>query len=100
MNIEIRVPSSFTISPSIAKSWKTTVTSWISAGGSFVLFATQLNLLVFPKWILVLAMFAAVGGLAQFGISAKDADMTGGQRGQPSSPSALADANQAAAVAK
>jgi len=40
-----------------------------------------------------------VGGLAAFGIVAKDANVTGGSVGQPSTPEALHAANQAPSIA-
>ena len=59
-------------------SWKTTITGLVSAGASFVMFSQQLNMIQYPKWALAVAMFAAVGGLASFGIMAKDYNATGG----------------------
>ena len=35
-------------------------------------------MIMYPKWALAVAMFAAVGGLASFGIMAKDYNATGG----------------------
>jgi len=45
-----------------------------------------------------LAMFASVGGLVAFGVTAKDYNVTGGTNGQPSTPAALVKANQAPSV--
>lgn len=42
-----------------------------------------------------LLFFLFLIGLAGFGITAKDRDVTGGTKGQPSSPGALKAANQA-----
>jgi len=77
------------------KSWKTTATSAISAVSAFVLFASQAHMVVFPGWITSLAVFTMAGGLASFGVVAKDKNVTGGDVGQPSTPQALTDANQA-----
>ena len=60
------------------KSWKTTLTSAISAGAAFVLFAQQLNYIAFPKWAMAIAMFTMAGGLAGLGVTAKDSNVTGG----------------------
>lgn len=58
--------------------YKTTITGGISAVASFVMFSQQLNMIMYPKWALAIAMFAAVGGLASFGVLAKDYNATGG----------------------
>lgn len=58
--------------------YKTTITGILSAGASFVMFSQQLNMIQYPKWALAIAMFAAVGGLAAFGVVAKDYNATGG----------------------
>jgi hypothetical protein len=75
--------------------WKTTVTSAISATASLVLFMQQLHYATFPNWLTGIAMFCSIGGLAAFGIAAKDKDVTGGTKGQPSTPIAIMEANQA-----
>ena len=59
-------------------SWKTTLSAAISAFGSFVLFSGQLHYVEWPQWVLALAMFASIGGLAGLGISSKDYNVTGG----------------------
>jgi len=79
------------------KNWMTTVAGIVSAGGSFVLFGQQMNMM-FPHWLVVLALFMNVGGLAAFGIVSKQFNVTGGEVGQPSTPEALAVANQAPSV--
>lgn len=56
----------------------TTITSVLSAVASFVLFAQQLQYIHFPNWAMAVAMFAQVGGLAAFGVAAKDYNATGG----------------------
>jgi hypothetical protein len=68
------------------KSWKTTLTSAVSSGAAFVLFAQQLHYIDFPRWAMAIAMFTMAGGLATFGVSAKDSDVTGGER--PATPEA------------
>lgn len=59
-------------------SYKTTICSVISAGASFVLFSSQLHMIVYPQWAVAVAMFASIGGLAALGIVAKDYNATGG----------------------
>ena len=59
---------------------KTTLSGLLTAAASFVLFAAQLNLMMFPKWAIAIAMFAQVGGLASMGITAKDYNATGGTK--------------------
>jgi hypothetical protein len=78
------------------KSWKTTVTSIISAIGAFVLFSQFGGYYNFPKIVLGFAVFMQAGGLAAFGIVAKDSNVTGGTVGQPSTPQALIQSNTAA----
>jgi len=58
--------------------YKTTITSALSAVASFVLFAQQLQYVHFPNWAMAIAMFTQVGGLAAFGVMAKDYNATGG----------------------
>lgn len=58
--------------------YKTTITGVISAIASFVMFSQQLHMIEYPQWALAIAMFASVGGLAAFGILAKDYNATGG----------------------
>lgn len=53
-------------------SWKTTVASIVSAGGSFILFAQASGQIHIPSIIMLIAAFMNVGGLAAFGIVAKD----------------------------
>ena len=72
--------------------YKTTITSFVSAGASFVLFAQQMNLIAFPKWAMAVALFASVGGLAAFGVMAKDYNATGGTI--PTTPEAKARVEQ------
>lgn len=57
-------------------SYKTTILGLVSAGASFVLFAH--GTIAMPAWLTTLAQFAIVGGLAGFGIVAKDYNATGG----------------------
>lgn len=54
------------------RNWKTTASGTLSALGSFVLFSHSLHMIVWAPWALAIALFAQVGGMAQFGISAKD----------------------------
>ena len=57
------------------RSWKTTLCGGIAAAASFVAFSPQ----TFKDWPLVVefAKFAMVGGLASFGIFAKDSNVSG-----------------------
>lgn len=65
------------------KSWKTTLSSVISAAGMFVIFASAPPYSVqFPTVVSALAAFMALGGLVSLGINGKDADVTGGTRQQ------------------
>lgn len=57
-------------------SYKTTILGLISAAASFVLFAH--GSIPMPTWLTTVAQFAMVGGLAGFGIVAKDYNATGG----------------------
>lgn len=57
-------------------SYKTTILGLVSAGASFVLFAH--GSIPMPPWLVTVAQFAMVGGLAVFGIVAKDYNATGG----------------------
>jgi hypothetical protein len=75
--------------------WKTFVTAGISALASLIIFLQFGNYVHFPNWLLGITAFAQVGGLAAFGIVAKDYNVTGGTVGQPSTSVALAEANQA-----
>jgi hypothetical protein len=80
------------------KSWRTTVTSAISAASAFVLFAQQLHYITFPNWAMAIAMFTMAGGLASFGVSAKDSQVSGGTISQPSSPEVIANSTQSPVV--
>jgi hypothetical protein len=71
VTINIPVPNGF-------KSWKTTFTAFISAAASFVLFAQQSHYIDFPGWAISMAVFCQIGGLAAFGVVAKDSNVTGG----------------------
>jgi hypothetical protein len=62
------------------QNWKTTTAAALSATASFVLFSHVLEVIAWPAWVLALAMFAQVGGLAAFGITAKDFNVTGGAK--------------------
>lgn len=80
------------------KNWMPTLAALISAAGSFVLFAQNSGMYTFPKLAVALALFMNVGGLAALGITAKQFNVTGGTVGTPSTPEALAVANQAPSV--
>jgi len=82
----------------ITKNWMPTLAGLISAAASFVMFAQYGGFYTFPKWAMGLALFANAGGLAGLGITAKQYNTTGGTVGQPSTPEALAAANQAPAI--
>jgi len=56
--------------------YKTTILGLVSAAASFVLFAH--GNIPMPAWLVTVAQFAMVGGLAGFGIVAKDYNATGG----------------------
>jgi hypothetical protein len=79
--------------PSFAKSWKTSLLGilslFVSAWQGFH-DPTMLAAIQDPK----VQMAVLVGVI---GLVAKDGNVTGGTSGQPSTPQALADANQAAA---
>lgn len=60
------------------RSWKTTASASLSAFASFIIFSQELHYVTWPPVVLALAMFASVGGLAAFGMSAKDHNVTGG----------------------
>lgn len=59
------------------RSWKTTAAGCLSAAASFVLFAHNSHYAVFPGWMIGVATFAQVGGLASLGIAAKDYNVSG-----------------------
>ena len=86
-----------TLPPSWVKSWKTSLSGIITGASTFVLFAQNLHYINPPGWVMACALFTLSGGLVSFGLTAKDAQVTGGKIGQPSTASALADANQAPA---
>ena len=79
----------------LGKNWMPTLAGLITAAASGVLFMQQGGYYNFPHWVMGLAMFANIGGLAGLGITAKQYNTTGGSVGQPSTPEALAIANQA-----
>ncbi len=54
-------------------SWKSAIAGGISALAAFVLFSPS----YFPPWAVDLAKVAMVGGLAAFGIVAKDYNVSG-----------------------
>ena len=62
------------------KSWKTSVTGAITALMGFVAFSPVL----FAKWpwVVEIAKYVMIGGFAVFGVAAKDADVSGGNRQQ------------------
>ena len=72
------------------KDCRTTAAGILSAAASFVLFASQLHMIAFPAWVLAIAMFAHAGGLAMFGVAARDADL------QSAKPPSLPPADPAA----
>ena len=57
-------------------SWKSTLAGIFTAFFAFVLFSPEL--FSQPQWLVPLAKFAVVGGLAGLGIVAKDYNATGG----------------------
>jgi hypothetical protein len=50
--------------------WKTTVTAIVTAVAGFVLFSPQ----YFPPWAIDVAKYVMLGGLAAFGLTAKDSN--------------------------
>jgi len=86
----------------LTKNWMPSVAGFVSTAGtigvSLILFA-MLSGETFPKWVVIVAMFAQAGGLSALGITAKQYNTTGGTVGQPSTPEALDAANQAHSVA-
>ncbi len=91
MTINIRMPKSLA-------SWKTTLAGVLSSlVGLLQVYVGISNGLpvksVFTNPVTLLALLTGVGL-----ILAKDGDVTGGSKGTPSTPQALADANQAPAV--
>ncbi len=60
----------------MSTSWKTTIFGILSALFAFVLFSPD----HFPDWVVDLAKFAVVGGLAGLGITAKDWNVSGGKK--------------------
>ena len=61
------------------KSWKSTLSSVISAAGMFIIFASAPPYSVqFPTVVSALAAFMALGGLVSLGVNAKDNNVTGG----------------------
>ena len=57
------------------RSWKTTTSAVFTAVAMFVLFSPSL-FQPWP-WVLEVAKFASVGGLAAFGIFSKDSNVSG-----------------------
>ena len=74
------------------KSWKTTLAGWLS-GAAMVGLEYYATKHVSPQTVV------AALGVAGVGTMAKDSNVTGGDVGQPSTPQALTDANQAHSVA-
>jgi hypothetical protein len=60
-------------------SWKTALCAMIAAAAGFVLFTPQ----YFPPIAVDIAKYVMLGGLAAFGVYAKDYNVGGGQRGIP-----------------
>jgi hypothetical protein len=54
------------------RNWKTTSAASVSAFCSFVLFSAATNMIVWPQWMLAVALFAQAGGLLAFGVAAQD----------------------------
>jgi len=55
------------------RSWKTTLIGLATALFGFILFSPQ----YFPPWMIDVAKYATVGGLASLGYMAKDYNVTG-----------------------
>jgi hypothetical protein len=58
------------------RSWKTTASGFVSAGASLVVFMSAQGVAV-PHWLVTVAGFVLVGGLASMGIMGKDYNVTG-----------------------
>ena len=59
------------------RSWKTTAAASATALFSFVLCAQFGGFIDVPRWLMGIAMFAHLGGLLAFGVSAKDYNVSG-----------------------
>ena len=58
------------------RSWKTTASGFVSAGASLVVFMSTQGVAV-PHWLVTVAGFVLVGGLASMGIAGKDFNVSG-----------------------
>lgn len=58
------------------RSWKTTASGLVSAGASLVVFMSTQGVAV-PHWLVTVAGFVLVGGLASMGIAGKDFNVSG-----------------------
>jgi hypothetical protein len=70
-------------------SWKTTALGLVSAAAAFVLFSPEL--FAQWQWVVALAKFIMVGGLAGLGLAARDTDV---HYTPPNSLQAIAEAKQ------
>ena len=59
------------------KNWKTTIFGIVSAVAGFVLFSPD----YFPPWAIDAAKYIMAGGLMALGLSGKDYNVSGGERG-------------------
>jgi hypothetical protein len=64
------------------KNWKTTCSALIVVICGFVLFDPQ----YFPAIVVSISKYVALGGIASFGVSCKDFNVTGGTITQPTVP--------------
>lgn len=63
------------------KNWKTTVSGLVSAAGAFIAFSALPPFNIhYPAIVSALAAFMIAGGLAAFGVNAKDNNVTGGTK--------------------
>ena len=82
----------------LSKNWMPTVAAAVSAVASLMIFMQFGGFADFPRWVLGILAFVQAGGTAALGVTAKQFNVTGGSVGQPSTPAALDDANQAPSV--
>ena len=67
------------------RSWKTTLSGYVTSGAGLVLALSQGGV-VLPKWLVIAAGFIAAGGIAALGRYSKDYNVTG-----PIGPTAAGD---------
>ncbi len=63
--------------------WKSALSGAVTAAAGLIL-ALHAGGVVMPQWLVVTAGYVQAGGLLSLGVAAKDHDVTGGTRVQPS----------------